>query len=1048
MQMDYPARRTFELPTTRGYHFCTSPGELATVYQPRQGAVLSLAQDKELSNPLDWTAKGLELEGTVKRLTGSAQLPRRYGGDPDGCCGFLNQELVPYAFPNERSKVGFLTSLLTGRALAQANPLWETNEPIVHNFAEFMISFKHVFDRPGRVVLASKHLMTLRQGARTVADYAIEFRTQAGEVDWNNEALMAVFFQGLCDTMKDEIAARDLPNELDRLIEFCILMDTRIRERPSFKEYLRWLSGKGSSHYANPPYPPRPHRFVVDYAEPMQVDAVVRGRPAVVEQGRRQLDEVPPHVSDPPYPPSPPLPPDLDSEGGEPRMVGATRLSRHFPDYGYPDSLDESKIPSNPDVEFVASKDKLTHYRRAAESAHSEYAALLVKNSGLQDEVSELKTRLSTKETLVREMKRDLDNYKENNARQLSQIQSLKDRIKELEQMSLSINSGKVETDAEIYSFRRENKELNERIRELENRVRIHLIEREKAEQKASSLEKKMQESIRKLCSSLNLDVEQEEDPLSVLLTKVEKLINEYFLQKSKISSLEDAFNGQQMEFKASRDTIVKLVSETDKHKKAASGFVTEIKALKKERDEAMVAKKNAEREKEILLEKLKDNHKERGSFQRELVEKEKQINELDRTWRTSDYEAKASHSLHQSFITQLATLLSNGFLAVPRTEEAIKERIQEISSSEQKWKLNNEDLQEKVLNLTKQLEQQRDLYHESASKLYKAEESLQEHQHSIKHLKGKLASEEMIKEGFNMERKKLKKFLQQMAEKLNVNQDISSESLSSQYDMLLSKVEELSTGHRGSTTENKTLIYNLQKKLTSQAEKIELKSSKIEQLEKQIKRLEKEREQQLFLSAENSESLTAQKLQKKVEKLQGQLSDMKIANQNLTAQLVDMSDLKERTNQQKKTIEELSRSLEKLEKIKDKAAKKVVSLKSELDYSEHESRGDKARCQHMVDAVTNELHTAKRALEEVARREKQHVDFRETITRMMGFNINTLAVPDHEIFTQLKRILHTHGPVNNGTMERSKLPYGFRTGDSEQEYTVQHVNSYKNPGF
>lgn len=64
--------------------------------------------------------------------------------------------------------------------------------------------------------------------------------------------------------------------------------------------------------------------------------------------------------------------------------------------------------------------------------------------------------------------------------------------------------------------------------------------------------------------------------------------------------------------------------------------------------------------------------------------------------------------------------------------------------------------------------------------------------------------------------------------------------------------------------------------------------------------------------------------------------------------------------------------SLEKLEKIKVKAAKKVVSLKTELDYSEHESVGEKARCRQTVDAVTNELLTAKRALEEVARREKQ----------------------------------------------------------------------------
>ncbi|KAG8449350.1 hypothetical protein GDO86_016122 [Hymenochirus boettgeri] len=687
-------------------------------------------------------------------------------------------------------------------------------------------------------------------------------------------------------------------------------------------------------------------------------------------------------------------------------------------------------------------------YRKAAEIAHSEHAALLVKNNSLQGEVFDLKNSLAAKDTILHEMKDELESCKESNARQLAHIQSLQKRITEMELMKGSIASKKDEKNAEVYSLKRENKELNERVEELENRLRIHLLEREKTEQKAHSLEKKIQESIEKLSSYLNMDVERQQDPLKVVLTKVETLIKEHFLQKTKMSSMEDVLANQKVEFKASRETIVKLVSETDRQKKAASDLAEEVMALKRERDEAIMEKQNAERERRILLERIKDNHLEFDSFKQELVKKEKKAYELERTLRTSDYEAKASHSLHQSFLTQLAAILGNGFSTVPRAEEAIKERIQEIYSNEQKWKATIEDLNQKVLQLTKQLEQQRDMYHEALTTSYKAEEMLQENQESLKHLKGKLASEEMIKDGFNMERKKLKTFLIQMAETLKVPQDISSDNLSSQYNALLNRAEEVSKKDKGLLNENKTLIYNLQKKLSSQAEKIELKSLQIEQLEKKMKQLEKEKEHQLLLSAENSASLTAQKLQKKVERLQGQLGDMKIANQTLTAQLVDMSDLKEASAQQKKTIEELRRSLEKLEKIKEKAAKKVVSLKSELDYTEHESRGDKERCQHMVEAVTNELHTAKRALEEVARREKQLVDFRETVTRMMGFNISTLAVPDHEIFDQLKRILRTHGPTDPGRMDRSKLPYGFRTGNGEPEYNVQHMNSFQSPKY
>ncbi|XP_053545040.1 coiled-coil domain-containing protein 170-like [Bombina bombina] len=711
--------------------------------------------------------------------------------------------------------------------------------------------------------------------------------------------------------------------------------------------------------------------------------------------------------------------------------------------YDNSDLLRDTLSPYDPTDDFSNSREQVAHYRRAAELAHSEHAALLVKNTSLQNEVSDLKNRLAAKEVLQQEMKGDLDKYKEGNARQSAQIQSLKEHIREMDQMSLSVSGGKAEQNAEMYSLKRDNKDLHGRVRELENRLGMHLLEREKSEQKASTLEKKLQEIVSGLSSQLHMDVGQQEEPVTALLNKVDKVINEYFLQKTRLSSLEDTLAAQQAEFKASRDTIMKLVSEAEKQKKTSAGYVGEIKTLRMERDEAVLAIKSLEREKEILLEKIRDEHKEWGSIQQELMEKEKKMNEMDRNLRTTDYEARASHSLHQTFINQLATILSNGFMTVPRTEEAVKERIQELRANEQSWKSTNDELQEKVLKLTKQLEQQRDLYHEAASKSYKVEEIVQEHQESLKHLKGKLATEEMIKEGLNLERKKLKKFLVHLAEKLRISRDISCNSLTSQYETILKRAEEMSKPDKDGLNTNKSLIYNLQKKVNSQKEKLELKFSQIEQLEKKIKQLEREKEHQLFMSAENSAGLTAQKLQKKVEKLQGQLSDMKIANQNLTARLDDVSDLKERLAQQKRTIEELSKNLEKMEKIKEKAAKKVVSLKTELDYTEQETRGEKLRSQHMVDSVANELHTAKRALEEVARREKQLVDFRETITRMMGFNINTLAVPDHEILGQLKRILRSHGPINMGQNDRSKLPYGFRTGVGEQEYAVQHVNSF-----
>ncbi|PIN98273.1 hypothetical protein AB205_0204860, partial [Aquarana catesbeiana] len=49
----------------------------------------------------------------------------------------------------------------------------------------------------------------------------------------------ALSITSIRDTIKDETAARDIPTELERLIMFAILIDSRLRERFPFKERLR-----------------------------------------------------------------------------------------------------------------------------------------------------------------------------------------------------------------------------------------------------------------------------------------------------------------------------------------------------------------------------------------------------------------------------------------------------------------------------------------------------------------------------------------------------------------------------------------------------------------------------------------------------------------------------------------------------------------------------------------------------------------------------------------------------------------------------------------
>uniref|UniRef100_A0A8C4VKZ0 Uncharacterized protein n=1 Tax=Gopherus evgoodei TaxID=1825980 RepID=A0A8C4VKZ0_9SAUR len=483
--------------------------------------------------------------------------------------------------------------------------------------------------------------------------------------------------------------------------------------------------------------------------------------------------------------------------------------------------------------------------------------------------IQQLQSQLVTKEASLQEVKSELEIYRENNARQSSKIQTLKAQVKELEEIATSVTSVKSQSGAYIYTLKRKNHELSERVSELEKHLRMLLVRREKAEQKAASLEKKLAEVTDKLSSSMNIDIKGQEDPL---------------------------------------------------------GFL--------EKDEAVLTKKTFERNNTILSERLKDKQIAWDNCCQELLHKEKKFTELDRILHASIYETKTTQTLYQTFISQLATLLSNTFITMAGTEEAIKERIQEICGSEHSWK----------------------------SVLCHPDLSLKATHQGI----------------FVLGKKKC----QMLTAGIQIFYSISC--IKKTHPLLM--------------------------QVNSQREKIKMKNWQIEQLIEKIKQFEKGKEQQVCLNVgQDPQSLKAQK---ETEKLQEQLKEMKMSNQTHQAKFVSVNDLKN------KTIEELSKFWEKVEKIKEKAVRKVVSLKTELDYTEHEARKEKERAHHMLEAVTNELHL---------------VDFREAITKIMKFPINTLAISDKEIIRQLKQLIQAYEISKVTSNNESKLSCGFTTGFENQ---------------
>ncbi|KAI2649346.1 Transposon Tf2-9 polyprotein [Labeo rohita] len=188
------------------------------------------AQVTELTNQL----QSLHSEPTVKpsRFHSEPRInnPPCYSGQPTQCRAFLTQcevvfSLQPATYAADRAKVAFVISLLSGRARDWGAAVWEMEAVFCEHFSLFKEEMIKVFDRSVFGQEASRLLSSLRQGKRSAADYAIEFRTLAATCEWNEPALAARFLEGLTEEVREEILSRDMPSSLDQMVELAIRLD-------------------------------------------------------------------------------------------------------------------------------------------------------------------------------------------------------------------------------------------------------------------------------------------------------------------------------------------------------------------------------------------------------------------------------------------------------------------------------------------------------------------------------------------------------------------------------------------------------------------------------------------------------------------------------------------------------------------------------------------------------------------------------------------------------------------------------------------------------
>ena len=216
--------------------------------------------------------------------------PEEYRGDRRCTETFLLQcrayfDANPIKFPTEELRVKYATNLLRGEAFEWFKHIMKDHllnpekdqdhdtKQIYGSWGNFEKALRTVYGELDEEKTAELQLQRLTQKG-SAADYAAKFQRLSSKTQWNDEALLAAFRNGLKDHLKDDLARLETPPKtMDKMITTVIRIDNRVYERKLEKMNGRPLffghkKNNETSGPKKPYYGPMP----------MELDAVHRKR--------------------------------------------------------------------------------------------------------------------------------------------------------------------------------------------------------------------------------------------------------------------------------------------------------------------------------------------------------------------------------------------------------------------------------------------------------------------------------------------------------------------------------------------------------------------------------------------------------------------------------------------------------------------------------------------------------------------------------------------------------------------------------------------------
>ncbi|VEN42414.1 unnamed protein product [Callosobruchus maculatus] len=313
-------------------------------------------------------------------------------------------------------------------------------------------------------------------------------------------------------------------------------------------------------------------------------------------------------------------------------------------------------------------------------SLRSEIAALQYKRDRLQTELEEMRSQVRSRDQRCLELHAEAEQLREQSARQGAIVASLKKRVHELEERERGWLAERGRQEMQMQTALREVRYNEEKVKELEARVRNLEMDLSAEEQKKESARLQLQDFVRRLSIALGADIsDYSHVSPETLVHKATELVQETSRLKSKAHNLDDTLRTLEMDLRTCRENLERTIADRESLQRQTASQILEIDRLRQEKESLEMQQRVTERELNELKEKLSIANRTLGSATGNISQQESMICQLRDELKVKDEKIQRLQVDNKHTLESLAIILSTPSRFVDSIETSLKDRIHEI---------------------------------------------------------------------------------------------------------------------------------------------------------------------------------------------------------------------------------------------------------------------------------------------------------------------------------------------------------------------------------